>query len=124
MLKSNRFWIAVLGGVILVSIATMLMLRKAPANVARIFQEGAQIKRLDLSAVTEPYSFTVESGAGINIIAVENGRIRVLEADCPDGLCVRQGWISSGSMPIVCLPHELIIQLDNGNSQELDAVVG
>ena len=108
----------------MISIAAMLLLNKTSANVVRIFQEGVQIERLDLSAVTEPYSFTVESGLGINIISVEKGRIRISEANCPDGLCVRQGWISGGAMPIVCLPHQLIIQPDSDNTKELDAIVG
>ena len=123
-MKSNRFWVAVLGGVILISIVAMLLLNKTSANVVRIFQEGVQIEQLDLLAVTEPYSFTVESGPGINIISVEKGRIRISEANCPDGLCVRQGWISGGAMPIVCLPHQLIIQFDSDNTQGLDAIVG
>jgi hypothetical protein len=124
LLKSNRFWIAILGAIILISITAMMLINKTSANVVRIFQESVQIERLDLSTVAEPYSITVESGSGINIISVEKGRIRISEANCPDGLCVRQGWISGGAMPIVCLPHKLIIQFDSDNTQRLDAIVG
>ena len=123
-MKSNKFWISILGGVILVCTITMLLLNKTTANVVRIFQEGTQIERLDLSAVTEPYSIAVENESGTNTISVEKGRIRVSEANCPDGLCVRQGWISGGAMPIVCLPHQLIIKFDSDTTNELDAVVG
>ena len=50
---------------------------------------------------------------GYNVIEVERGRIRVAEADCPDQVCVRQGWISNSVVPIACLPHRLVIQLDS-----------
>ena len=110
--------------VVLVSIVAMLLIGQTSTSVVYIFRNGVQIERLHLSAVTEPYSFPVESGSEINIIEVENGRIRIAEANCPDGLCVRQGWISGGAIPIVCLPHQLIIRFDSDKSQELDAIVG
>ena len=123
-MKSNRFWLAILGAVVMISIAAMLVLKQSPASIALIYQDGTQIKRLDLSIVSEPYSFVVESDSGFNAIAVENGRIRVSGADCPDELCVRQGWISGGALPIVCLPHKLIIQLEYSGSHDIDAIVG
>ena len=125
-MKSNRFWFIVLGGVLLVSVAASILIRQTPAAKALIFKDGVLIETLDLSAVTEPYSFTVESGDGINVISAERGRIRISDADCPDGSCVRQGWISDGLLPIVCLPHRLVIMLEGSdtNGNEIDAIVG
>ena len=51
------------------------------------------------------------SDGGVNRIEVEPGRLRVAAADCPDRICVSQGWLSDQSVPIVCLPHRLIIKL-------------
>ena len=50
-------------------------------------------------------------------------------ASCPDGLCVHQGAISDGLLPIVCLPNKVQIQIveDTGESsetEEFDAKVG
>jgi hypothetical protein len=103
-----------------------LLIGRVPATQANIYQDGNLIESLDLKAVSTPFSFTVESGNGVNIIAVEPGRIRVSAANCPDGSCVRQGWISDGLLPVVCLPHRLIIRLEGGDppETELDAVVG
>ena len=103
-----------------------LLQGQTDGTVARVYQDGVCIKAIDLSAVTEPYSFPVEwEDGGCNIISVEPGRICVSEADCPDQVCVRQGWISDGVVPIVCLPNELVIQLEGaGNELELDGVSG
>ena len=124
LLKSNKFWIAVLGVILIVSVAAMILLRQGPANRANIYLDGELVETLDLSPVAEPYSITIESEAGTNTITVENGRICVSSADCPDGSCIRQGWISGGATPIVCLPHRLIIELENATPPAVDAVAG
>ena len=33
-------------------------------------------------------------------------------ADCPDGVCVAQGAISSGGVPIICMPHHLSVRIE------------
>ena len=121
-MKSNKFWIIILAAVLLISLITAFALRQKPANIARITLDGEVIEVLDLSAVTEPYSFVVESLTESNVISVENGRIRVSDATCPDKACVHQGWISGGSTPIVCLPHKLIIELERSETPDLDAI--
>ena len=75
--------------------------------------------------ITKIIPITVETSGNKNVIAVEQGRIRMLSADCPDGSCVRQGWISGGIFPIVCLPNRVVITLEHGdNRSNVDAVVG
>ena len=124
-MKSNKFWIILLGGVVITSIITMFLLSRVPAGYAHIYQDGKLTETVNLSGVSEPYMFSAASGFGVNLIDVEPGRIRVLEASCPDGLCVRQGWVSSGFVPIVCLPNRLVITFEGGHSDNgVDAVVG
>ena len=60
---------------------------------------------------------------GTNTVQVEPGRIRVSAADCPDQVCVHQGWISTGVVPIVCLPHQIVIEITGGESYA-DAAAG
>lgn len=95
--------------------------------LAEIYLNGEQIKIISLSAVDTPYSFTVEGENGTNIISVEHGRICVSEADCPDQICVHQGWVSGCVTPIVCLPNKLVIQFEiitEGISEEaIDGVI-
>ena len=49
-----------------------------------------------------------------NVIVVENGRVCVKEANCPDKICVRTGWIQYDGQMIVCLPHKLIVTVVGG----------
>ena len=105
--------------------AAFVLLRPAGTGaVARITLDGELVEEIDLSAVTEPYTFTVEGPGGFtNTIQVEHGRIRVLEAGCPDQVCVNQGYISDGTVPIVCLPNRLVIEIVGGGDS-LDAAAG
>ena len=48
---------------------------------------------------------------GHNTVHVEPGAISVTEADCPDGICVRQGKLTTAGVPIVCMPHRLVIEI-------------
>lgn len=92
--------------------------------VATVTLNGDVIGEIDLAEVSQPYTFTVEGANGLtNTILVEPGRIRVEEADCPDQICVHQGFISDGTVPIVCLPNQLIIEI-SGGGEALDAATG
>ena len=125
---SNKFWIALVGGVLVLSAIAALALGRTPAKYAHVYQNGVLVRTLVLSAYDKPYTFTIECDAGSNAVSVEHGRICVADASCPDGLCVRQGWASRGATPIVCLPHGLVITLDGGKADStntgVDAIVG
>ena len=123
-MRSNRFWVVLLCFVVAVSAGAAFLQRGVAGSIACVYQDGVLVESIDLTTVVEPYTFFIESDTGMNLVSVENGRIRVFEADCPDGACVRQGWLSGGRMPIVCLPHRLVIELEGRNTSDLDAVVG
>ncbi len=80
--------------------------------LAEIYQDGVLVDRIDLNAVDSNYQleYTSQDG-GRNVVEVSSGRIRILEADCPDKLCVKQGFLPDSLLPLVCLPHRLVIQL-------------
>ena len=101
----------------------LLQRGRAPAPVARISRDGVLLEEIDLSQVDEPYSLTLEDDSGRNVLSVERGRVCVSEADCPDQVCVKQGWVSNGAVPIVCLPHKLVVELV-GTGEDLDGGAG
>ncbi len=102
-----------------------LLLAPKKGMYAVIFLDGELYTTIDLNNVEEPY--TIQVGGG-NTVRVEKGRVRMESADCPDKLCVNQGWSSSVAKPIVCLPNKVMIIVENepdGNSDNgLDAVTG
>ncbi len=113
MLKT-RTWIIILAAAaaVFAILSIVLLTSRGSGTTAQVIRDGEVIREIDLSRVREPYSFVVEDGnGGANRVSVEPGRICVSEANCPDGICVSQGWLSDQETPIVCLPHRLIIKI-------------
>ena len=93
-------------------VAILLMNGGGDRAVAEIIRNGETVRTIDLSRVTAPETFTVEDGAGgYNVITVEPGRIRVEDANCPDRVCVHYGWLERSRIPILCIPHKLMIRI-------------
>ncbi|NMB46890.1 MAG: NusG domain II-containing protein [Firmicutes bacterium] len=82
------------------------------SSTAVVTLDGREVHRVNLDTVAKPYEFRVETPqGGYNLIRVEQGRIRVLEASCPDKIDVKQGWIGRANQSIVCLPNRLVIRV-------------
>ncbi len=120
-MKSNRFWIAIVAifTAACLGLGAYLLSSGRRGDVAIITSDGNELYRLDLS---EDAVVTVESENGTNVVVVENGTVRVSQADCPDQICVHQGAIDDDSVPIVCLPNRLVIEVTTRS--QVDAVAG
>lgn len=122
---STRSWIVLF--VLLAAFCAVLMFvprTGSDSYIAAVYSDGELIRCIDISAVQTPYEFSVPSSdGGENVIRVENGVIRVVYADCRDGLCVDHGVLSRSGAPIICLPHRLVIRWISDDSG-IDAVVG
>ena len=59
---------------------------------------------------------------GTNTIEIKDGRVRMLEAQCPNHLCIRQGWIRFEGQSIVCLPNKVTVTV-RGTGDGFDLVM-
>lgn len=48
---------------------------------------------------------------GSNRLVIKKGEVWVQEASCPDKLCVRQAGISKTGQSIICLPNEVVVEV-------------
>ncbi|MBR2520887.1 MAG: NusG domain II-containing protein [Oscillospiraceae bacterium] len=124
MIKT-RTWIFITAvcAALLAVLSAALLSSRGEGTVVEILQDGTVIEEIDLSRVTSRYSFTVTWGGkepGSNTILVQPGAICVSDADCPDRICVSQGWLTNQAAPVVCMPHRLIIRLKSPSG--VDAV--
>lgn len=92
--------------------------------IAEIYQDGRLLYSIPLNDSSQKRTFVVQSTeGGINEIEVRPGSIGIISADCPDKLCVQQGFISNTKLPITCLPNRLVILLRPAPKEgELDSV--
>jgi hypothetical protein len=45
-------------------------------------------------------------------ISYEDGKVRFEEADCPDQVCVRTGWLSSDGQISACVPGHVLLKIE------------
>lgn len=96
----------------------------SPGCVADIYQDGELLASIPLDEAGSSCRFTVTGENGcVNEIEVRPGSIGIVSADCPDRLCVHQGFIDHAGLPIVCLPHKLVILLREPGAESMDATV-
>lgn len=86
---------------------------------AVVYLEGEAIASYSLKEAGE---YEIKSEKGTNRLIIRDGSADMTEADCPDGLCVKQHSIRKTGETIVCLPHKVVVEIHGGENTELDAI--
>lgn len=122
MKVSNKALIIIFVSIIILSVLAVLIgnSKTYETKIATIYKDGVIVKKIDLNAVESPYIIDIGEH---NHVLVEKGKISMHSADCPDQLCVKQGAITNGMYPIVCLPNKVVISIEEGD-EEIDAMSG
>ena len=113
MKRKTWIWILLFAALVLGGLLLYYHLGRTGGTMAVISVDGKEIERIDLSRVEDSYDIVVETAYGRNTVHVEPGAISVTEADCPDRICVHQGKLTGGGIPIVCMPHRLVIEIED-----------
>ena len=116
----TKFWICLIGAVLLLSLAgTLWLFRPAQqADTVTVISEGKVLYTLSLHV---DQTLEIVSARGVNTVTIQNGKIAVTEADCPDGHCMARGFCAGGAQ-IVCLPNRLVLQFSG--SPTIDGIAG
>ena len=117
----TKYWLLLLGAILAVCLGLSFFLLNPgeAATHADIISSGTIVRTVDLR-VDQEFVITSEDG-GRNHVTVQNGKIGVTEATCPDHYCMQRGFCNSGAQ-IVCLPNKLVIRFVG--EQEIDMIVG
>lgn len=87
---------------------------------AVVTQNGAELYKINLEEVTVRTEFEI-SGNYQELLVAENGKIRFEQANCPDQICVKTGWISRPGQVAVCVPAGVIVKITGvGGEEEID----
>lgn len=93
---------------------TNFVLKKDTRNII-VFSNGTQITQIDNHRIdlSIPGTYTIgDINGDYNIIEIKNKKIRCIDSNCPDKICVSHGYLNPeiDNDMIVCAPHSLIIQ--------------
>ena len=109
---SNTLWIVLIAGLALLCILALVLFAflQKPGGVVRIYQNGELLQELPLD---EDAQVTIPSqNGGFNTVAIQDGAVRMLAADCAGQDCVQHTPVRKTLERIVCLPHQLVIQVE------------
>lgn len=70
-------------------------------------------------------TISVKSACSNSLIEIKDKKVRVREASCPNQICVKEGWVSKGT--IVCLPGKMVVYIGatvNNHRKDIDAITG
>lgn len=59
---------------------------------------------------------------GYNLLVIEGGYASIVEANCPDKLCVRQKKIKYNGQTLVCLPNKTTVKIVSNSESDTDFI--
>lgn len=122
--KGDKYLIIFL---IVLSFLSLIYTKKVAFNDRKkyisIQVNGKEIKEIIFDKKIIGKTIPIETEFGYNLIEIDDEKVRVIEADCPDKLDVKQGYISKVGEIIVCLPNRLTIEIKGiDNEREIDYI--
>lgn len=91
-------------------------MRESNNIIAVIKVDDKQVKKLSLN---HDIVWKYQHGNKLNVVKVKNHKIRMIDANCKDQICVKDGWKSKIGDTIICLPHKFLVELkvENENNE-------
>lgn len=112
MTKGDKVLIVVV--VILTLFSLGFIKRQAFSNENKFVSiqvNGKEIKKVIFDKKIIGKKIPIESKYGFNLIEIDDEKVRVIEADCPDKIDVKQGYISKIGETIICLPNRMVVEI-------------
>lgn len=79
---------------------------------------GEEVKKIIFDKSLVGNTIPIESEFGYNLIELGDEEVRVIDADCPDQIDVKQGYISRIGETIVCLPNRMVVEIKGMDKNE------
>ena len=93
---------------------------RPPGGVAEIRYDGQVVARVSLS---QNQVFSIAQDPTVRF-EVKDGRIRFVEATCPDKICEEAGFLSRVGDTAACLPRKTVVTVTEGEEREADLIAG
>jgi hypothetical protein len=101
--------------------ASFTLLPGTEGSAVLVEVAGRTVEKLDIH---EDREVTIRGEKGEMRVEVRDGRVRVVEADCPNRICVRTGWRSREGEVIVCVPNRTVIRILGKENNEVGGITG
>ena len=106
--------------ILILSSGSMLILpRIIPRGSYVIVETAEEVNRFSLN---DSHTVIIKGKLGNLEMEIKSEKVRIREANCPDQICVRTGWISRTGQTIICVPNQVIVRIVNSQNNPVDAI--
>lgn len=77
-------------------------------------------KLYETVSLNEEKTITINQDGKINVVHVHDGGVEIEDANCPDDVCVKTGFVNTKSRGIVCIPHKVQVKIVGGDGDTID----
>lgn len=82
---------------------------------AEIWIDGQMVRSIYLPQAADEVISLAEYGKEVQL-EVKNHRIAFISSDCPDKVCIHNGWLSREGEQAICLPNRVSVTLTDGST--------
>lgn len=116
MKNLKKLDVVIIGVLAVISILSLGVLKlpgkeKYNEKYAVIHVNNKLYKTIPLKENKDVEDIVINTDNGKNIIQFSNGGVRILEANCPDQICVNDGFKSKPGEILVCLPNKIVVEI-------------
>ena len=122
ILKSKKKEIIAVLILVLIAVVSFVCIRffvEDEGKYVKVYVYEKLTKTFDL---TKDREYFIETKFGYNLLIIKNERARILDADCPNKICVDKGYISKNGESIICLPHHVVVTVESSEDKDVDAI--
>ena len=119
--RKTRNEIILIAGLLILALCSYIAIRyyqklTTKEAYAVIYIDGEEYNRYSLNEDVE-VSIPLKDGA-YNKLVIKDGYADMVEASCPDKICVDHNKVKNNGESITCLPNKVVIVIENGQSIE------
>lgn len=119
----KKDWYVIMAGILAAAAAWFIINRpvKEPgSSMVVIYKDGREYERLPLGR-NDTVTLKGDNGS-VNVVRIQDGKAEMLEANCPDQICVHTRPAEKDGQSVICLPNRVVIEIKSTEKESIDGV--
>ena len=120
-MKKNDF--ILIGSVLLILILIIAIFysQRTEGSKVSVYRDGKEVLSFDMN---KDITYTIRGEQGEwNTLTIKDNVVDMVDASCPDKLCVHQKKIHYNKETIICLPNRIVLEIIGGEENQIDSIV-
>lgn len=97
-------------------------MKQSKSLIADITCNGKIIRKVDLIKIKGTQLILLKNNGVKLSVSAKEGKIRILDSDCPDKYCVKRGWLSKSGESVICMHSKTIVMIE-GKTKRSDLLL-